>query len=123
LSAGFDFHEAKASIPGTGNQPISLTSWEDIGRYVAAILKNPDITENKNMHFARDMQTTNSLLAMYERQLGKKLDVTYRSAEEIDGVAKDKRKNGNLAVYLKSHIPYFLVTGVSCPLPGSSLLL
>jgi hypothetical protein len=84
---------------------------------VAAILKNPDITENKIMHFAGDVQTANSLLAMYEKQLGKKFDVTYRSAEEIDWVAEEERKNGNEAVYLKSRVPYFLATGVSTPLP------
>jgi hypothetical protein len=82
---------------------------------VAAILKNPGITENKIMHFAGDIQTANSLLAMYEKQLGKKFDVTYHSAEEIDRVAEEERKNGNEAVYLKSRVPYFLATGVSPP--------
>jgi hypothetical protein len=75
------------------------------------------------MHFAGDVQTANSLLGMYEKQLGKKFDVTYRSAEEIDRVAKDERKNGSLAVYLKSRVPYFLATGVSFPPSSSGLWL
>jgi hypothetical protein len=80
-----------------------------------AILKHSDITENKVMHLAGDMQTANSLLAMYEKQLGKKFEVTYRSAEEIDRVAEEERKKGNMTVYLKSRVPYFLATGVSPP--------
>jgi len=110
--AGVNFKEGKAVIPGTGKELLSLTSRDDIGRYVAAVLKHADVTENKIIRVAGDTQTADFLVEKYEKQLGKKFDVTYRSAEELDATAQEGLKTGNLGAYFSNRIPLFTGTGV-----------
>jgi nucleoside-diphosphate-sugar epimerase len=110
--AGINFKEHKANIPGTGKELFSLTSREDIGRFVAAILKQPDVTKDKVIRIAGDTVTANTLVEKYEKQLGKKFDVAYRPADEIDRVAQEGLKTGNLGAYFSNRIPLFTGTGV-----------
>lgn len=110
--AGIQFKEAKAQIPGTGKELISVTDREDIGHYVAAILKHPDITKNTVIRVAGDTVTADDLVNKYEKQLGKKFEVSYRSADEIDQVAQEGLKSGNLGAYFGNRIPLFAGTGV-----------
>jgi nucleoside-diphosphate-sugar epimerase len=115
--AGISFQEHKANIPGTGKELLSVTSREDIGRFVAAILKQPDITKDTIIRIAGDTVTANSLVEKYEKQLGKKFDVSYRPADEIDRIAQEGLKTGNPVAYFKNRIPLFTGTGViSAPL-------
>src|SRR5271170_3123831 len=81
--AGVNFKEAKATIPGTGKELFSITSREDIGRFIAAVLKHPDETKDRVVRVAGDTVTADDLVAAYEKKLGKKFDVTYRPADEI----------------------------------------
>src|SRR5438105_7396581 len=60
--AGIQFKEHKAQIPGTGKELISVTDREDIGRYVAAILKHPDVTKNTIIRVAGDTVTPDDLV-------------------------------------------------------------
>jgi len=110
--AGINFQEHKASIPGTGKELFSITSREDIGRFVAAILKQPDITKDVIIRIAGDTVTANALVEKYEKQLGKKFDVSYRPAKEIDRIAQEGLKTGNHVAYFKNRIPLFTATGV-----------
>jgi len=109
--AGIDFKARQANIPGTGKELISVTSREDIGRFVAAILKHPDVTKNTVVRIAGDTVTANALVEAYEKQLGTKFDVNYRPADEIDRVAQEGLKTGDLAAYFKNRIPLFTGTG------------
>lgn len=109
--AGISVKEAKATMPGTGEEKLSLTHREDIGRYVAAILKNPEATKNTVIRVAGDTTTPNELIKLYEKKLGKKFDVTYRSADEIDRVAQEGLKSGDLGAYFGNRIPLFQGTG------------
>jgi len=120
--AGVNFKEAKAKIPGTGKEPVSVTSREDIGRYIASILKHPDITKNTVIRVAGDTVTANALVAAYEKHLGKKFEVTYQPADEIDRIAQEGLKTGNLGAYFGNRIPLFTGTGVSDPFPFSLLI-
>ena len=115
--AGIQFNAAKAEIPGTGKESFAVTDREDIGRYVAAVLKHPDITKNAVIRVAGDTVTADELVKKYEKQLGKKFDVSYRSADEIDRVAQEGLKSGNLGDYFGNRIPLFVATGV-CSLNG-----
>lgn len=107
LVVGINFKEDKAVIPGTGKELLSLTAREDIGCYVAAILKRPDIIENKIVGVAGDTQSADSLVGKYEKHLGTKFDVTYRSAEELDRIAQGL-KSSNIGVYFSNRMPPFL---------------
>ena len=113
--AGIQFKEAKAEIPGTGKEPLSLTSREDIGRFVAAVLKNPEVSKNTLIRISGDTKTGDQLVELYEKKLGKKFEVSYRSADEIDRVAQEGLKSGNLGAYFGNRIPLFMGTGVTSP--------
>lgn len=110
--AGIQFKEHKAQIPGTGKELISVTDRDDIGRYVAAILKHPDVTKNTVIRVAGDTVTPDDLVKKYEKQLGKKFEVTYQAADEIDRIAQEGLKSGNLGAYFGNRIPLFTATGV-----------
>jgi nucleoside-diphosphate-sugar epimerase len=114
--AGIQFKEGKAQIPGTGKELLSLTSREDIGRYVAAVLKNPGATKNTVIRISGDTKSGDQLVELYEKKLGKKFQVSYRSADEIDQVAQEGLKSGNLGAYFGNRIPLFMGTGVTSPL-------
>jgi uncharacterized protein YbjT (DUF2867 family) len=111
--AGVNFKEAKAVIPGTGNEIIHITSREDIARFIAAILKHPEITAKANIRLGGQAATAHKLVALYENQLGKKFEVSYRPADEIDKVAQEGLKSGNLGAFFSNQIPLFTATGVS----------
>jgi NmrA-like family len=110
--ASVNFKERSANIPGTGDELVSGTSTDDIGRYTAAILKHPEITKNTIIRVAGDTVTSNGVLAKAEKKLGTKFQVTRRSAEEIDQVAQEGLKSGNLGAYFMNRIPLFAGTGV-----------
>lgn len=110
--AGISFQEHKATIPGTGKELFSVTCRDDIGRFVAAILKQPNVTKNTIIRIAGDTVTANDLVEKYEKHMGKKFDVEYRPADEIDRVAQEGLKTGNLTDYFKNRIPLFTGTGV-----------
>jgi hypothetical protein len=109
--AGINFKEASATIPGTGEEKFAITDREDIGRYVAAILKHPKETENAIIRIAGETTTANELIKLYEKQLGKKFNVSYRPADEIDQTAQEGLKTGDLMTYFKNRIPLFQGTG------------
>ena len=111
--AGINVKEHKADIPGTGKELFSLTSREDIGRFVAAILKHPDVTKNAVIRIAGDTVNADTLIEKYEKKLGKKFDVTYRDTDEIDRVAQQGLKTGDLGAYFSNRIPFFTGTGVN----------
>jgi hypothetical protein len=109
--ASVNFKERSANIPGTGDEPVSATTTDDIGRYVAALLKKPELSENKIIRVAGDTITSNQVLAKAEKKLGTKFQVQYRSAEEIDRIAQEGLKSGNLGAYFMNRIPLFAATG------------
>jgi nucleoside-diphosphate-sugar epimerase len=110
--AGINFKEHKASIPGTGEELFSITSRDDIGRFIAAVLKNPEETENRVVRIASQNITANELVKKYQEKLGTKFQVEYRPADEIDRVAQEGLKTGNLGAYFSNRIPLFTGTGV-----------
>jgi hypothetical protein len=110
---GVSLREHKAAIPGTGNEPVSLTFTEDIGRYIAAVLKNPDISKNTILRFAGDTGSGNKIVAAAEKHLGLKFEVSYRPAEELDRAAIEAQKTGNFGLFFANRIPYYVGTGVN----------
>ena len=108
---GINFKEGTATIPGTGDEKLSVIDREDIGRFVAAILKKPEETKNKVIRVTGETTTANELVKLYEKEHGKKIKVSYRPADEIDRVAQEGLKSGNLGAYFSNRIPLFQGTG------------
>jgi NmrA-like family len=109
---GIDFKSGKATIPGTGEELVSVTSRHDIGRYVAAVLNHPSETENKIIRVAADTVTGNGLVKLYEQHLGKTFEVGYRPAAEIEQASEEGLKKGDFGAYFGNRIPLFAATGV-----------
>lgn len=53
--AGVDYKARNAEIIGTREELFSITHLDDIGRFLVAILKNPEIIENEMVRIAGDI--------------------------------------------------------------------
>ncbi|KAL1622036.1 hypothetical protein SLS56_008920 [Neofusicoccum ribis] len=70
-----------AGIPGTGNEPITLTYTFDIAAFVAAMMELPDWPETSRV--IGDTTTWNECVKHAEEALGAKFDVSYDSVEKL----------------------------------------
>ncbi|KAE8452548.1 hypothetical protein EG329_000451 [Mollisiaceae sp. DMI_Dod_QoI] len=60
----FDFANHKATLFDEGDNRISTTSMPNVGKAIAAILKNSDATKNKVLHTSEVIVTQNKVLAI-----------------------------------------------------------
>jgi nucleoside-diphosphate-sugar epimerase len=114
--AGIDHKAHKANIIGTGKELFSLTHLDDIGRFVAAILKKPEETENKVIRIAGDTQSADALVEKFEKKSGKKFKVKYQNAIVLAAALKQARHKDHkkYEFYFTNAIPLFTGDGV-CP--------
>ena len=113
--AGVDYKARKADIIGTGEEPFSITHLDDIGRFLVAILKKPEETENTVIRIAGDTQTANALVKKFEKQTGEKFKVSYQDAHQLERELKQALDDKKYDVYFPNAIPMFTGLGV-CPL-------
>ncbi|TXB96030.1 hypothetical protein FocTR4_00016812 [Fusarium oxysporum f. sp. cubense] len=93
-----DIPNAAAGIPGTGNEPITLTYTFDVARFVVAALDLP--TWPRELRIIGDTLTYNELIRLAENARGVKFDVKYDDLEmlrsfqitELPGHKKDYPK-------------------------------
>ncbi|KAK6218582.1 hypothetical protein QIS74_06462 [Colletotrichum tabaci] len=78
----FDIENCKAVIPGSGNEPLTLTYTVDVARFVVRALDVEDWPE-LSIISGSDL-TLNEALAKIERIRGKKFDVIYDSEEKLN---------------------------------------
>lgn len=80
----WNFAERKVSIVGKGDTPVTLTTREDIGRYVAHVFTHasPSSLEWSVHRVEGHRVTLNQVAATYEKIKGVKLDVTHTDVEE-----------------------------------------
>ncbi|KAF8907957.1 hypothetical protein CPB84DRAFT_1674597 [Gymnopilus junonius] len=83
-----DIKEGKADIPGTGKELITLTRWQDVGKFVAAAVEL-DKWE-KDLSMAGDVTTYNEVVKIAEEVTGKKFEVVKHSAAELREEAGSK---------------------------------
>jgi uncharacterized protein YbjT (DUF2867 family) len=112
--AGIDYKARKADIIGTGEELFSLTHLDDIGRYVAAVLKRPEETKNKVIRVAGDTQSAHSILTKFEKKIGRKFKVNYQNAVVMKALLKKAVDHKKYNVYFTNAIPCFTGDGV-CP--------
>ncbi|EEA25121.1 hypothetical protein EYB25_002399 [Talaromyces marneffei] len=91
----FDHEEKKATLLGSGNDPISLTTMNDVGKLLVAALRNQTASRNRALRVNSFTTTPNQILAEYERQTGTKWDVNYTSLEELNTLEKNAWKSGD----------------------------
>jgi len=110
--AGVNYKARRADIIGTGENDFSICHLDDVGRFLAAILKKPEATKNKVIRIAGDTLTANTLVEKFGKKIGEKFQVRYRPAEEVERIAKDGLASGDVGVYFDNAIPLFTGTGV-----------
>ncbi|GJC91449.1 nmrA-like family protein [Colletotrichum higginsianum] len=77
----FDMENYKAAIPGTGNEPLTVTYTVDVSRFIVRALDDKDWPEFSII--AGSDITLNEALAKVEKVRGKKFNVTYDSEEKL----------------------------------------
>lgn len=100
---GVDLENGKASVGGDGNTPISWTARPDIARFLAYVLTElpPSKLEWAIFRIEGERASYNQIFAAYEKKTGKKIDVTYRSAQELqDAFASNPQDAGSYMQYV-----------------------
>ena len=82
-----DVSSRRAAIPGTGNEPITMTYSRDVTRFVARLVEE-DKWPQYSLISGSDT-TFNHIVALIEETIGDKLEVTY------DGLEKLKKGQGH----------------------------
>lgn len=110
--AGIDYKARTADIIGDGNAMFSVTHLDDIGRFVAAILKRPEETKNTIIRVAGDTQSANSMLEKFEKKLGTKFKVQHKSVVVETALLKKAVEHKKYDVYFSNAINLFTGDGV-----------
>jgi nucleoside-diphosphate-sugar epimerase len=110
--AGIDYKARKAEIVGTGDELFSLTHLDDIGRFVAAVLRRPEETKNKIIRVAGDTQSAHSILTLFQKKIGQKFKVSYQNALVMKALLKNAIDHKKYNVYFTNAIPCFTGDGV-----------
>jgi len=111
--AGIDWKAKKADIIGTGDDLFSVTHIDDIGRYLDAMFKRPEITENKQVRIVGDTSTANAMLEKFEKKVGEKFEVTRQDAQIVFKKLHRALDQRDYDTYFANAIPSFTGLGVS----------
>lgn len=79
----FDVRKSKAVILGDGKGNIGFTAMADVGKLLISALLRPDATKNKILRVNSFYATPEEILAEFEKQTGKKWEVSYTSLERL----------------------------------------
>ncbi|TFY79869.1 hypothetical protein EWM64_g4141 [Hericium alpestre] len=88
--AELDVKSGEVSVGGDGNGLISFTAKADIGRYLAHVLtKVPPLKLDwRILRIEGERTSLNRILEQYTVKTGQKVNVTYRSKEELEAAVK-----------------------------------
>eukprot|EP00274_Cyanoptyche_gloeocystis_P003144 CAMPEP_0196654824 /NCGR_PEP_ID=MMETSP1086-20130531/4548_1 /TAXON_ID=77921 /ORGANISM="Cyanoptyche gloeocystis , Strain SAG4.97" /LENGTH=300 /DNA_ID=CAMNT_0041986797 /DNA_START=88 /DNA_END=990 /DNA_ORIENTATION=- len=79
---GFDWRNGKVLVPGDGSLKNSWTHRDDVAKVVVNSLYWPG-SKNGVIRISGSDLTYNEIVALFEAALGKKLEVSYKSAEKF----------------------------------------
>ncbi|KAJ3563935.1 hypothetical protein NP233_g8624 [Leucocoprinus birnbaumii] len=85
-----DISSQKATIPGTGNEKVTFTTVNDIGRFVAAAVKLEGRWPEE-LGMEGETTTYNHVVKQAEDVTGKKVDVEYLDKEKIGKMLEESR--------------------------------
>ncbi|GAM37360.1 isoflavone reductase family protein [Talaromyces pinophilus] len=91
----FDIEEKKATLLGSGDDPISLTTMNNVGKLLVAALRNPTASRNRALRVNSFTTTPKRILAEYERQTGTNWDVSYTSLDDLKKLEKNAWESGD----------------------------
>lgn len=77
----FDFEAGVATPWGTGDEPIEMTTTDDVARYTAEAVFDPR-AENRAVELAGDVASVKQIAAVYQEVTGRRLEVRPRGTVE-----------------------------------------
>ncbi|KAL5531647.1 hypothetical protein ACEPAG_4524 [Sanghuangporus baumii] len=101
-ATGFDFINGKITVPGEGTSPISWTTRDDIGRFVAHVLTElpKDKLEWRIFRIEGDRTSLNQIIEDYKARSGKNVSVAHRPRSELEERLKKDPSEVLTAVFL-----------------------
>ncbi|KAH8676218.1 isoflavone reductase family protein [Xylariales sp. PMI_506] len=90
----FDVGNKTATLLGDGNDHISLTTMADVGRLLIAVLKHPEVSDNRAIRANSYTTTPNKILAEFERQTDSMWTASYTSLDELRAFEKAAWEQG-----------------------------
>ncbi|KAG4414961.1 hypothetical protein IFR04_011889 [Cadophora malorum] len=91
----FNVKEKKAVLIGDGKGPISLTTPNDVGKFVVKALLHPEASRNRALKVNSFTTTPADIVAEFERQTGDKWSVSYTSPEKLRELEKEAHASNN----------------------------
>ena len=79
---GINYAERTFHAIGDGRKPNTFTSLPDVGKYVAAVLLNPEMTRNQDIFVSSFTCDYISIIELLERETGEKFVVFEETPEE-----------------------------------------
>ncbi|KAK0103128.1 hypothetical protein ONS95_000696 [Cadophora gregata] len=102
----YNVKEKKAVLIGDGKGPISLTTPNDVGKFVVKALLHPEASRNRALKVNSFTTTPADIVAEFERQTGDNWSVSYTSHEKLRELEKEAHasKNPSATVYTLKRI-------------------
>jgi len=108
--------DRKATVPGTGNQPIAMTMVEDIAKAVVWLVDDPRPWP-KYTYITGSTTSWNELIKYGEEVTGEKFDVTYTPMETLEENYKAAEATGDTLKKFYAEIDVLYATEGALALP------
>lgn len=79
----FDVVKREATLLGDGKGRISLTTMADVGRFLVASLKHPEVSDRKALKVKSFTTTPEAILHEMQRQTGRRFRVQYTPLDDL----------------------------------------
>ncbi|EMR64045.1 hypothetical protein MGN70_007204 [Eutypa lata] len=87
---GFDWSSKKAVVVGSGNEKVGFTSMPDVGKFVAAALRHPEVSQGKALKVQSFVVSPNAILNEFEKQTGTTWTVEHTPIEKLRKEEKER---------------------------------
>lgn len=91
----FDVRNEKAVIVGDENGKIGFTAMADVGKLLVAALLRPEVSKKRTLKVNSFYATPKEILIEFEKQSGKKWDVSYTSLERLSELENELWEAGS----------------------------
>ncbi|KAK2040868.1 NmrA-like family protein [Colletotrichum somersetense] len=98
---GFDIENKTVDIFDSGNEPVSPSTLEFIGKSVAGVLKNLEATANKYIKVASFTTTQRELLKLLEEKTGSTFTVNNVKTSDLEKTADEKLAKGDYSAFVQ----------------------
>jgi hypothetical protein len=89
----FNVKDKKATLLGTGEDPVSFTTEKDVGWLLVAALKTRTDDNERILKVNSFTATPKQVLGEFEKQTGAKWEVSYTSVEDLKKAEQEAWKN------------------------------